>query len=194
MAERLSPLAELALPGEYGALTATPGVTLSEDICTALVQVACWPETLDACKVAIGKALESEIADGRSVSRAKECSIMPTGPGRWLIESDNEKLETTLRKALKPEVASVTNLTHARIRVTVKGEQADWLLASGIALDFHINSFPVSMVQVSHHHEVGLTIHRTAEDCFELYLFTSFARSFWQWLSDAAAEIGYRVN
>ena len=194
MADRVSPLADLAVPGEYGALAARPGVTLSEDMCGSLVQISSWPDTVDASKAGMKKILKTDVADGNSATTGNDYTIMPTGPGRWLVHSDSDDLEPKLRAALKPEVGSVTALTHGRIVVTVAGEKAAWLLATGVALDFHTDSFPVGTVQVSSHHEIGLTIHRCAENQFDLYLFTSFARSFWQWLTRAAAEVGYRVN
>lgn len=194
MVDMISPLAGLAQPGEFGALTASPGVTLSERLPVALVQVQCWPDTEKMCRSKINQALKIDLGHGKMVSQSGDCIVMPTGPGRWLIESEDVGLESQLREALPADVASVTSLAHGRIVIEVSGEKSAWLLATGIALDFHLDSFPAGHTQVSHHHEIGLTIHRTGENSFQLYLFTSFARAFWQWLSRAAAEVGYRVN
>ena len=118
---------------------------------------------------------------------------MATGPGRWLVESEDEHLEANLRQKIAVSEAAVTGLTHARTIVTISGEKADWVLASGIPLDFHQSAFKTGDVQMSHHHEIGLTIRRTSEQSYDLYVFTSYARSFWQWIARASAEVGYRV-
>ena len=173
--EKLSPLQDLATPH-----TGEGKVELSERLCDSLVQVQAWPDSMDAVEM----HLEGLKGDP---------TIMPTGPGRWLVEDAEEGLEDILRSIIVADVGAVTGLTHARVVVSITGEKAEWVLASGIALDFDRSAFAVGSTQVSHHHEIGLTIHRTGEQSFDLYVFTSLARSFWQWITRAASEVGYRV-
>ena len=154
-------------------------MVLSERLCDSLVQVQAWPET-------VGK-VESVLVKLSDVTR------MASGPGRWLIEAPTAGLEQKLRKSIPAELGAVTGLTHGRVVVSVSGEKASWVLASGIALDFHPDAFPVGSTQLSHHHEIGLTIHRTGEHSFDLYVFTSLVRSFWRWLETASNEVGYSV-
>ena len=119
---------------------------------------------------------------------------MPTGPGRYLIEDESEDLEARLRREIDASVGAVTGLTHGRTVVRIAGQKASWVLATGIAIDFDLSAFPVGEVRLTHHHEIGLTIHRTAKDVFELYVFTSFARAFWTWITTASQEIGYSAS
>jgi sarcosine oxidase subunit gamma len=172
--EKISPLQELATPH-----IGSDAVVLSERLCDSLVQVQAWPETV--AKV------------GEVLAKLKDVTRMESGPGRWLIEAPVEGLEQKLRKSIPAELGAVTGLTHGRVVVTISGEKASWVLASGIALDFHLDGFPVGTTQLSHHHEIGLTIHRTSEDSFDLYVFTSLVRSFWNWLESASSEVGYSV-
>ncbi len=173
--EKLSPLHDLAVP-----LSGEGAVELSERLCDSLVQVQAWP----------GSVAEVE---GQLNSLNGGLTIMATGPGRWLIESHQEGLEEELRSRIGADAGAVTGLTHARVVVSIAGDKAQWVLASGIALDFSDGAFPVGSTQVSHHHEIGLTIHRTGEQSFDLYVFSSLVRSFWNWISRASAEVGYRV-
>ena len=177
-AEKISPLHSLAMPraGDGNA-----GVDLSERLCGSLVQVQAWPDTIEK----VGKILQAQKGD---------LTIMPTGPGRWLIEDDEEELENGLRSKIPSKIGAVTGLTHARVVVTIEGKKAGWVLASGIALDFDLTAFPVGETQLSHHHEIGVTIHRVAENTFDLYVFTSLARGFWSWIERASAEVGYSVS
>ena len=176
--DKISPLHDLVMPR---VAKESAGVILSERVCDSLVQVQAWPETVDKVEATV-KALGGD------------CVVMSTGPGRWLIEDDEDGLESGLRKKISTKLGAVTDLTHGRVVVTVEGQKTEWVLASGIALDFSLTAFPIGTTQLSHHHEIGLTIHRTAENRFDLYVFTSLARAFWQWLERASAEVGYGVT
>ncbi|NKB52860.1 MAG: hypothetical protein GKR97_11650 [Rhizobiaceae bacterium] len=175
LAEKLSPLHELAMPR-----SGSDKIILSERLCDSLVQVQAWPDSV------------GEVEKLINGTRGKR-SVMPTGPGRWLIDDPAEGLEDKLRKKIGAELGAVTGLTHARVVVSISGEKATWVLASGIALDFDLSAFPTGTTQVGHHHEIGLTIHRTGENSFDLYVFTSLVRSFWQWIEKASAEPGFSV-
>ena len=173
--EKHSPLHELALPHVGG-----DAVTLSHRLAESLVQVQAWPDAL--------KQVEKQLQG------LKDVQLMPAGPGRWLIEADKPGLEDKLRKSLPADQAAVTGLTHARVVVSIRGEKAEWILASGIAIDFSEGAFAVGSTQLSHHHEIGLTIHRTGADSFDLYVFTNLVRSFWHWIEKASGEVGYSVE
>ncbi len=43
-------------------------------------------------------------------------------------------------------------------------------------------------------HEVGVLIRRLSAESFDLYVYRGFALSFWEWLTEAAAETGYRID
>jgi len=190
--DRISPLHDLAVPKqpENGVF----GVELSERLCDSLVQVQAWPKTLPRLRRAITQVTGVKPKSGQAVGAKDEILIMPTGPGRYLLEDGSEDLEARLREAIGSDIGAVTGLTHGRVVVTIQGEKAAWVLATGIAIDFHPAAFPVGEVLLTHHHETGLCIHRTREDAFELYVFTSFARSFWGWITRAADEVGYCVG
>ena len=174
--EKRSPLHDLAMPK-----AGSDKVLLSERLCDSLVQVQAWPDTV--------KEVEKLLAAHRG-----DVTIMESGPGRWLVEDQKAGLEERLRKKITSELGAVTGLTHARVVVTISGEKSTWVLASGIALDFHLDAFPVGTTQLGHHHEIGLTIHRKGENSFELYVFTSLVRSFWNWIEKASSEVGYSVT
>lgn len=177
--EKLSPLHDLAMPRvAEGAV----GVELSERLCGSLVQVQAWPDTIAKVQTVLGKTLGTESI------------CMSTGIGRWLIEDEEHGLEEALRQKLPIDLAAITGLTHARVVVNIDGPKAECVLASGIALDFSVKAFPVGSTQVSHHHEIGVTIHRVTEHSFDLYVFTSLSRSFWQWIERASMEVGLSVS
>ncbi|MEE9313475.1 MAG: sarcosine oxidase subunit gamma family protein [Rhizobiaceae bacterium] len=178
--DRLSPLDELAMPVASEGKT---GVELSERLCGSLIQVQAWPKTITKTKAAITK-----------ITKKRAAVVMEVGPGRWLIDDDGEELEEELRGAVNSKMGAVTGLTHGRVVVGISGSKATWVLASGIALDFDLSAFAVGETQVSHHHEIGVTIHRTGVDSFDLYVFTSYARALWGWIEKASREVGYSIS
>jgi len=191
--DRISPLLAVADPGRFGK-NGKPSVHLSDRICESLVQVQSWPDTIVDIKKTIGKVAGVTVKSGHTVAKKGDTNVISTGPGRWLIEDESSDLEGRLRKAIPAQTGAITGLTHARVVVTISGEKAEWVLASGIALDFSLDAFPVNSAQQSHHHEIGLTILRTGEQAFELYVFTSLSRAFWGWITRASAEVGYTVS
>ncbi|MEL6947572.1 MAG: sarcosine oxidase subunit gamma family protein, partial [Pseudomonadota bacterium] len=181
------------------------GVTFTTRLPEALVQVQSWPSTEGEVRKAVdgvtkaklGKGIGSKAAqdgDRFAVYQTAGASIMPTGPGRWLIEGHGSDLEAQLRAAIPAELGAVTGLSHSRVILAVEGPSAEWLLATGIGLDFDARGFPVGTALQGHHHEIGLTIVRTDDTTFELYAFTSYARGLWYWLHTTAQEVGYAVK
>ncbi len=190
--DKVSPLADLAMPNRPAGRQ--PQVELSERLCDSLVQVQAWPGTMAKVHKAISDVTGTRPAKGHAAALKGPVCIMPAGPGRYLIEDETENLEIRLRAAIGAHLGAVTGLTHGRVVVAIRGEKAAWVLASGIAINFDPSAFPVGDVRLTHHHDIGVTIHRTAEDAFDLYVFTSFARGFWHWISTAAEEVGYSVG
>lgn len=194
-ADRVSPLTAVLKPGTHGHLVHGPAVHLSTRLCRSLVQVQAWPDTgakvQNLLATHIGVSLPK---DHQAVVTSGGSHIMPTGPGRFWIESDQLDLDVALRGQITSDLGAVTGLTHSRVVVTVQGEKAAWLLATGIGIDFAEHAFPSGSVRLTHHHEIGLTIHRIDQQTFELYAFTSYARGLWHWLTEAASEVGYEVT
>lgn len=192
--DRVSPLDAVAEPGMFGADAQNPKIFLSENLCGSLVQVQAWPDTAATVEKAIKAVTKLDAPTSPHTASSEDMSIMQTGPGRWLIDAEAEGLEDKLRSKISTKSGAVTGLTHARALIEIKGPKAAWVLASGIAIDFDVAAFPIGTSQVSHHHEIGVTIHRTGEESFDLYVFTSFARGFWHWITTASSEVGYAVS
>ena len=80
------------------------------------------------------------------------------------------------------------------IALRIEGPKAAWILSKGMAIDFHAAAFPPMKVAQSAIHEVGVILRRLTPESFDLYVYRGFALSFWEWLTEAAAETGYRVD
>jgi sarcosine oxidase subunit gamma len=88
----------------------------------------------------------------------------------------------------------VTDLSHGRTALRASGSKAAWILSKLFAIDFSTAAFPVGAGRSTMHHDIFAQIQRTGEMAFDLYVFRSFARSFWTSLCHAAEEVGYAVE
>ena len=177
-----------------------PPVILAERDLVSLVQVAAWPDTAEQVTDTVASLLRCAPPQGPAGSSGDaEGAILALAPGRLLAESRDPRLAQRLAEQIGPELGAVTDLSHARIAIRVSGTKAAWVLAKGLALDLHPAAFPPLKVAQSAIHEVGVIVRRLSPeklggDSFDLYVYRGFALSFWEWLTAAAAETGYRVD
>jgi len=172
-----------------------PGVALTERRLVSLVQVAAWPETAETVLDTVASLLRCAPPQGRDGSSGDaEGAILAIGPGRLLVESRDARLAERLSGQIGSEMGAVTDLSHARIAIRVTGPKAAWVLAKGLSLDLDPAAFPPMKVAQSAIHEVGVIVRRLGPESFDLYVYRGFALSFWEWLTEAAAETGYRVD
>lgn len=172
-----------------------PGVTLTERRLVSLVQVAAWPDTAEQVAELLASLLgcaPPQAPDGSSGEASG--ALLSLAPGRWLVESSDPRLAVRLAEQIGPDLGTVTDLSHARIAIRVAGPDAAGLLSKGLALDLHPDAFPPMKVAQSAIHEVGVVLRRLSAESFDLYVYRGFALSFWDWLTEAAGETGYRVD
>jgi sarcosine oxidase subunit gamma len=192
--ERLSPLAPVYRPGSHGNFEDGSGVALSEVAPGSIVQLAAWPgqekKLIDAIRSVTGLALPDG-AGGGAASSAK--AAFGFAPGKFLISDDGSDLAAAFARAVTPAIGTVTDLSHGRTVIRIEGPEAEWVLAKFFAIDFALPAFPVGAGRSTAHHDVFAQIQRSAADQFDIYVFRSFARSFWNSLCHGAAEVGYEV-
>jgi sarcosine oxidase subunit gamma len=200
MAERLSALAAVYRPGNFGTLGSTePGITIAERRPLAMVQVAGRGEEGAALRAgieaALGVALDS--AANRATARGTT-TILWVGPGRWLVvapERDGSDLEARLLAGLAGTQGAITDLGNGRTVLRIAGPRGRDLLAKGSSIDFHGRAFPAGSCAQGLLGHVGALIHAVdAAPTFDLYIARSYAQTVWEWLGESAAEYGYRVN
>lgn len=176
-----------------------PPVVFAERPLVSLAQVAAWPETAEAVTDTVASLLRSAPPQGPAGSSGDaEGAILAIAPGRLLVESRDPRLAERLAEQIGPQLGAVTDLSHARVAIRIAGPKAAWVLAKGLAIDLHPEAFPPMKVAQAAIHEVGVIVRRLGvqeptSGSFDLYVYRGFALSFWEWLTEAAAETGYRV-
>ncbi len=185
-----SALSAARKPGIYGRNTAAPGVTLAERRGLYLAQVSAFPGGEAALAAALKDRLGITLdARPNRASHGKDAVALWLGPQRWLIET---RSDPSLR--LPPEQAAVVELDHARCVVRLSGPSARDVLAKGCLLDLHPRAFAAGACAQTTLFHCSALLHAVADDTFDLYVPRSFAQSFWESLTDAAGEFGYRVE
>lgn len=195
MVEQVSPLGPAWKPGRHNLTGTAPGVFLTETRPGSIVQVAAWPGEEKAIIDAIRTVTALKLPDGAGGGIATEHkAAFGFAPGKFMVVTQAEDIEAELLKAIPIAVGTVTGLSHGRTAIRVSGPKAEWVLAKLYAIDFSLPAFPLHAGRSTMHHDVFTQIQRTGADQFDLYVFRSFARSFWTTLCHAAEEVGYEVR
>ncbi|MGE0282259.1 MAG: sarcosine oxidase subunit gamma family protein [Rhizobiaceae bacterium] len=195
MVEPLSPLAAVWQPGQHGNVANGVGVTLSEPQPGSIVQAAAWPGQEKALIAAISTATGLVVPDGASGGVVgNSCSAFGIAPGRFLVVDEKDGLAARLSGAIAETIGTVTDLSHGRTALRITGPKAEWILSKLFAVNLAATKVPLGSAVATSHHEVFAQIQRTGADQFDIYVFRSFARSFWSTLCHAAEETGYEVR
>jgi heterotetrameric sarcosine oxidase gamma subunit len=110
-------------------------------------------------------------------------------PDGWLltVAGDGHTLEHPFGSGAAQKLCRLTDVSHAMVCIALSGSAARVLLAKGTPLDLRPDRFGAG--QCARTWCAGFTVlldcHHTSID---IYVDTSFAVAFWQWIGDAAEE------
>jgi heterotetrameric sarcosine oxidase gamma subunit len=193
MVDQLSPLAPVLRPGKHAQGSA--GVALSEVAPGSIVQLAAWRGEESTVIAAIKEVAGLALPDGAGGGLATETkAAFGFAPGKFLIADQDEGLAAAFTTTVTSAIGTVTDLSHGRTAIRIAGAKAEWVLSKFFAIDFALTAFPIGSGLSTVHHDIFAQIQRTGVDQFDVYVFRSFARSFWNSLRHASEEIGYEVR
>ena len=183
---------QAALGSRSGTMTATQdsGARISE----LLQQAAVAYEHGDqrgaaAIKAAAGLTLKPAPGSGTAKPAVGAINI---APARWLVSGEDTELVAKLADEVG-DYGSVVDLSHGRSVIRIDGPKSRWVLAKLFAIDFSEEAFAKGDGLSTVHHDFMVQIQRTEDDASDIYVFRSFARSFWHLLCRSSEEVGYRV-
>lgn len=195
MVEPVSPLLPVWRPGTHGNATGGVGAVLTETRPGSIAEITAWPASEKQVRATIKKITGLTLPDepgGGAAGSTK--AAFAFAPRRFLVVDQAAGTDDELVKAIGENHGTVTPLSHGRTAIRLSGPKSEWILAKLFAIDFSRQAFPVGSARATAHHDIFAQIQRTGEDQFDLYVFRSFARSFWTTLCHAAAEVGYEVK
>jgi sarcosine oxidase subunit gamma len=125
-------------------------------------------------------------------------AVLWLGPDEWLVVTppgDAAALHAALAAALAGLRASATDVTDNYTTIRIAGPKARWVLAKGWPVDLHPRNFGPGRVAQSNLALCNVIL-RQVDDApgYEILVRPSFAKYLWDWLTDAALEVGCRVE
>ena len=134
--------------------------------------------------------LEFPLQNSKVLSN-KETRILWSAPSTWLVISRKENIEETIKEHCNSENFGITNISHSRAVIQIKGPQAKEVLKKGCPLNF--NEFEKNNCAGSVFHGINIVVDflDNNPDTFNLLTLRSFGESFYHHITDAALEFGY---
>ena len=125
------------------------------------------------------------------VSSNRETRILWNAPNTWLVISRKKNIAEIIKKTCNGENFAVTDISHSRAVIQIRGLQAKEILKKGCPLNF--NEFEKNNCAGSVFHGINIVVDflDNNPDTFNLLTLRSFGESFYHHITDAALEFGY---
>ena len=129
--------------------------------------------------------------ESSKVSFNKQTRILWNGPKTWLVISLNENILNNIREKCDDKNFAITDISHSRAVVQIKGFQAREVLKKGSPIN--LNEFEKDNCAGTVFHGVTILVDLINDnpDTFNLFTLRSFGESFYHHITDAALEFGY---
>ena len=134
--------------------------------------------------------LEFPLQNSKVLSN-KETRILWNAPNTWLVISGKENIIEIIKETCNSENFAVTDISHSRAVIQIKGLQAKEILKKGCPLNF--NEFEKNNCAGTVFHGINIVVDFVDNnpDMFNLLTLRSFGESFYHHITDAALEFGY---
>ena len=122
-----------------------------------------------------------------------ETRILWNAPNNWIVVSNNENILNNIKKKCDDKNFAVTDLSHSRIVIELKGKNIKEILKKGCPINF--NEFKLNNCTNSVFHGITITIDmiRDNPETFRIFSLRSFGESLYHSVTDACLEDGYKV-
>ena len=130
-------------------------------------------------------------SENSKVSANKNTRIIWIAPRTWLIMSKKEDIVKNINKNCDKENFAITDISHSRAVIQIKGIQAKEILKKGCPINF--NEFEKNNCAGSVFHGITIVIDCVDDNpqTFNLITLRSFGESFYHHITDASLEFGY---
>ena len=190
----LSPLGDIHKIGIYGNIenkAESNLLEISEETSKNIYQITKFKNT-DSSLINLS-IRDLEISNNPMIVKSNlKTRILWTGPNQWLIVSDDKILEDEL-KIFDSNNFAVTDLSHTRAIINIKGENSLEVLKKGCPYNF--NNLRKNMSINSIYHSIAVTIDFIEENPYTIRIMClrSFGESLYHSITDACLEYGYKA-
>ena len=125
------------------------------------------------------------------VSTDEKTRIQWFAPRSWIIFSNDNNISLAIESTFNDEDFAVTDISHSRAIIQIKGEDALNVLKKGCPINF--NEFKKNNCVNSVYHGITISVDMIDNSplTFNLMALRSFSESFHHAITDAALEYGY---
>ena len=129
--------------------------------------------------------------ENSKVTTNNKTRILWNAPKTWLIISSKENIVDIIKGKCSEENFAITDISHSRAVIQIKGAQAREVLKKGCPLN--ISEFEINNCAGSVFHGITIVVDciNVNPDTFNLLTLRSFGESFYHHITDAALEFGY---
>ncbi len=131
-------------------------------------------------------------ANAAEVSVDGQTRVQWFAPRSWIIFSNDNNISSVIENAFNNEDFAVTDVSHSRAIIQIKGEDALNVLKKGCPINF--NEFKKNNCVNSVYHGITISVDMIDDSplTFNLMALRSFSESFHHAITDAALEYGYK--
>ena len=125
------------------------------------------------------------------VTTNKETRILWNAPRTWLFISNKKNIISTIKDKCDNENFAVTDISHSRAVIQIKGLQAKEVLKKGCPIN--INEIQVNNCAGTVFNGITVVVDfvNSNPDTFNLLALRSFGETFYHHITDSALEFGY---
>ena len=129
--------------------------------------------------------------ENSKVTTNNKTRVLWNAPKTWLIISDKENIIDIIKEKCSEENFAITDISHSRTVIQIKGAQAREVLKKGCPLN--ISEFEINNCAGSVFHGITIFVDciNDKPDTFNLLTLRSFGESFYHHITDACLEFGY---
>jgi len=129
--------------------------------------------------------------ENQKVTANKETRILWSAPRTWLIISSKKNIINNIKDKCDHENFAVTDISHSRAVIQIKGLQAKEVLKKGCPIN--INEIQVNNCAGTVFNGITIVVDfvNNNPDTFNLLALRSFGETFYHHITDAALEFGY---
>ena len=118
--------------------------------------------------------------------------ILWNGPNNWILISRNKDLLKNILKVFKDSDFAITDLSHSKAVIELEGHDVKEVLKKGCPYNFNILNKNQSINSV--YNGIAFTVDMLDDNPFKIRLLSlrSFGESFYESLTDASLEFGFK--
>jgi len=192
-----SAFAALLKPGRHGTEGGAAGVSLSERAGLALCVISARAGKASEVATKMNSVTGLDLPVGSKRVSKNGFALIGTAPGQWLAVAESREaraLPAMLDVALKGD-ATLVDLSDGKAVLRISGPRARDTLGKGCSLDLHPSVFKPGNAATTPVALIDCVIWQVDETpTYDLAVPTSYAESFWSWLTSSAAEYSYTVK